>query len=437
MGANVVGIRRENINRWERRAPLTPKEVARLVAESDIAVVVQPSDTRVFGDESYARAGATVAEDLNPCDVIFAVKEVPPELILPDKTYVFFAHVVKGQPANMPMLAALRARGCSLIDYERIVDAGGRRLLFFGRYAGLAGMIDALWALGRRVEWEGGATPFAALKAAWEYEDLEKVRRAAREVGERVAAEGVGAGLAPLIMGFAGYGNASRGAQEILALLPTEDIKPEDVAAVASAAEPSARVIYKVVFKEEHMVEARAPGAAFDLQGYYDHPAKYKPVLAEYLPYLTVLVNCVYWDARYPHFVSKADLASLYGGARPRLRVIADISCDVGGSVEATVKVTSPESPVYVYDVERGEAVDGVAGNGPVILAVYNLPAELPRDAAEYFGAQLEPFVAPLARADWRGTFEGCELPGPIRAATILYRGEFTPPYKYLERHLR
>jgi alpha-aminoadipic semialdehyde synthase len=356
---------------------------------------------------------------------------------LPGKTYVFFSHVVKGQAANMPMLAALCERGCSLIDYERVVDDEGRRLLFFGRFAGLAGMIDTLWALGKRLAFERRETPFAALKAAWQYADLAAARAAVKEAGARVAAEGVGRGLAPLIVAFAGYGHVSGGAQEILDLLPSEEISPGEVAAVAAARKPSDKVVYKTVFKEEHMVEAKARGGSFDLQNYYDFPDKYEPVLAGYLPHLTVLVNCIYWDPRYPHFVTKGDLAALYRGAEPpRLRVIGDISCDVEGGIEATVKGTAPDSPVYVYDAGRGLAVDGVSGNGPVILAVYNLPAELPRDASAYFGRQLEPYVAPIARANWDVSFGASELPPPVKAATILYRGEFTPQYQYLERYL-
>ena len=424
------------MNRWERRAPLTPREVERLVRDEGLRVIVQPSDIRIFEDAAYEEAGATVADDLGPCDVIFAVKEIPAGSILPGKIYVFFSHVIKGQPANMPMLAALRERGCSLVDYERIVDESGRRLVFFGRFAGLAGMIDTLWALGKRLAYEKRETPFASLKAAWQYEELEDARAAVREAGERIADEGLGKDLAPLVVAFVGYGNVSLGAQEILDLMPAEEITPAEVAAVAGASKTSDRVIYKVVFKEEDMVRPRSRGASFDLQDYYDFPAKYEPVLSTYLPHFTVLVNCIYWDARYPRFVTKADLAALYGGAAPRLRVIGDISCDVEGGIEATVKGTTPDSPVYVYDVEGRRAVDGVAGNGPVILAVFNLPAELPRDASAYFGRQLEPFVAPIARAEWEVGFGDLELPPPAKAATILYRGEFTPQYQYLERYL-
>jgi saccharopine dehydrogenase (NAD+, L-lysine-forming) len=438
MDQPTIGIRREDVNPWERRAPLTPREVARLARDEGFSVIVQPSEARAFSDDAYAQAGARIAEDLGPCDVIFAVKEIPSERILADKIYVFFAHVIKGQPANMPMLRRLVERRCSLVDYELVVDGEGRRLVFFGRYAGLAGMIDTLRALGRRLAWEGRETPFAALKAAWEYGSWEEARAAAAEVGERVAAEGVGEGLAPLVVAFAGYGNVSRGAQEMLDLFPHEELAPADVAATASAAEPSDRLVYKVVFKEEHMVRSKEAGAPFDLQDYYDRPEKYEPALAEYLPYVTVLVNCVYWDARYPHFVSKADLASLYrGGSPPRLRVIGDISCDVEGAVEATVKQVDSGSPVYVYDVDRGGAVDGVAGNGPVILAVPNLPAELPLDSSADFAERLEPYVAAIARADWRGSFDAVALPAPIKAATILYNGDFTPRYEHLEGYIR
>jgi hypothetical protein len=435
--AKVIGIRREDVNRWERRAPLTPREVARLVSDEGLEVLVQPSDIRIFGDAAYAEAGATVAEDLTRCDAIFAVKEIPVGSILPDKIYVFFSHVIKGQAANMPMLAALRERGCSLIDYEPIADEEGRRLVSFGRYAGLAGMIDTLWALGKRLAYEKRETPFGALKAAWQYPELEDARAAVREAGARIAREGLGKDLAPMIVAFAGYGNVSSGAQEILDLLPVEEVPPARLAPLASARKRRDKVVYKVVFKEEDMVRPRARGSSFDLQDYYDFPDKYEPVLSTYLPYFTVLVNCIYWDARYPRFVTKGDLAALYGGpAPPRLRVIGDISCDVKGGVEATVKDTTPDAPVYVYDVECGRAVDGVGGNGPVILAVFNLPAELPRDASAYFGRQLEPYVAPVVRADWDVGFGDLDLPPPVKAATILYRGEFTPQYRYLERYL-
>lgn len=438
MSTPVIGIRREDINRWERRTPLTPVEVGRLVSREGVQVLVQPSDIRVFDEAEYTRAGATVAEDLSSCGTVFGIKEIPLAALAAGKTYVFFAHVIKGQPANMPMLARLRELGCAVVDYERIVDEKGRRLLFFGHFAGLAGMIDSLWALGRRLAVEGLETPFADVKPAWQYADLAEAHRAIAWVGKGIEAGGVGPGLAPLVVGFAGYGNVAKGAQEILDLLPVREVAPEDLAKLAGEKKPNDRVVYKVVFKEEHMVRAKEKGGAFQLQDYYDYPDKYDPAFEPYLPHLTVLMNCIYWDQRYPRLVTKRELRRIFGGGRrPRLRVIGDISCDVDGACEATVKYTSPEQAEYVWDVDKGEAVNGVAGNGPVILAVYNLPAELPRDASAYFGAQLLPYVGPIARANWGDHFGALDVPAPIKHATILYRGDFTPAYQYLERYLK
>ncbi|MDX1390594.1 MAG: hypothetical protein R3344_15500, partial [Acidobacteriota bacterium] len=131
-----IGIRREDKSRWERRVPLAPAHVERLVRDG-LEVVVQPSGRRVYPDERYLEAGATLDEDLSDAPLVFAVKEIPTSRLEPGKTYIYFAHVIKGQPYNMPMLRALMDRGCTLIDYERVVDENGRRLILFGRHAGL------------------------------------------------------------------------------------------------------------------------------------------------------------------------------------------------------------------------------------------------------------------------------------------------------------
>ena len=133
---SMIGIRAEDKNRWERRAPLTPEHVSELVHEHDLSIRVQPSSRRAFSDLEYERSGADLALDLDPCRVILGVKEVPTARILPDKTYVYFSHVIKGQEYNMPMLRRLMELRCTLMDYEPIVDERGRRLIFFGRHAG-------------------------------------------------------------------------------------------------------------------------------------------------------------------------------------------------------------------------------------------------------------------------------------------------------------
>jgi alpha-aminoadipic semialdehyde synthase len=346
--------------------------------------------------------------------------------------------VIKGQKANMPMLKELLRKKCQLIDYERVTDDQGRRLIFFGHYAGLAGMIDTLWALGQRLNSEGIENPFSGIHPAHRYPDLADAKRKISAVGDDIKRGGLPDGLAPLVVGFAGYGNVSQGAQEILDLLPLEAIEPGDLSSLEEQKSVSGQALYKVVFREEDMVRHVEGAEGFHLQDYYDHPEKYRSVFQEYLSFLTVLVNGTYWDQRYPRLITKAQLRELYArGSTPRLRVVGDISCDVDGGIEFTVKATDPGNPVFVYNPLDGSIRDGWEGTGPVVLAVYNLPGELPRESSAYFSQILKTFVPEIIRADYTGSLDNCQLPGPIKRAVIAYQGELTPGYRYLEQHVR
>jgi len=168
--SKYIGIRHEDKYAMERRAPLTPRHVDKLVKQKKLDIIVQSSPKRIFTDEEYIRAGAKVSRDLKKCSVIFGVKEMPVDFFEPGKTYVFFAHVIKGQPYNMAMLRRMMELKCNLIEYERVVDEQGKRLIFFGRYAGLAGMINSLWALGLRLRHYGYSSRLARLKQAHEYQ---------------------------------------------------------------------------------------------------------------------------------------------------------------------------------------------------------------------------------------------------------------------------
>ncbi len=434
--AACIGIRREDKSPWERRAPLTPAQAQQLRRDAGLQIVIQPSHQRIFPDDAYRAAGARISEDLSPCPVILGIKEIPPGAIEAGKTYIFFSHTIKGQPHNMPMLRRLLELRCQLIDYERITDDAGRRLIFFGRYAGLAGMIDALWALGRRLDWEGIANPFGDLRRAWEYADLEEARAAVQEAGAHIAAEGVPPALEPLVVGFAGYGNVSRGAQEIFDLLPHTEIAPAQLAGLCKLPRTADRRLVKVIFRESDMVEPLVPDEPFNLQAYYDQPQRYRSRFESYLPSLTVLMNAIYWEPRYPRLVTRAGLERLYAAQPPYLRVIGDLSCDIEGAIECTDHCTRSDQPVYVYQPRSGLATPGIAGAGPVILAVDILPAELPRESSQAFGAALLPLVAALAGADYAAPFADCALPAALRRAAICYQGELTPAYRYLARHL-
>jgi saccharopine dehydrogenase (NAD+, L-lysine-forming) len=432
-----IGIRREDKSRWERRVPVTPEDARKLREEHDIEVWVQPSPIRVFSEEEFTQAGAIVQEDLSPCPVIFAVKEMPLDFFEPGKTYIFFAHVIKGQPYNMPMLKKMLDLGCNLIDYEKVTDEKGRRLIFFGRHAGIAGMIETFWALGKRLDWEGIPNPFSQLRQTYEYKDFAEAKEAVSKLGGKIKTEGLPEAVTPLICGVAGYGNVARGVWEILDLLPVEEIEPEDVAPLVEGSDYAANAIYKVVFKEEHTVEPISPDHQFELQDFYDHPEKYRGKFESYVPYLTLIVNCVYWEEKYPRLVTKDYLKRLYSQQKqPRLRVIGDISCDIEGAIECTVRSTEPDEPVFVYNPFTGEATDGYEGEGPVVMAVDILPSELPRDASVDFSGVLQEFIPAIAKADFSVPFEQLELPPEIKRAVIAYHGELTPDYRYIEEFL-
>lgn len=442
----MIGIRREDKSEWERRVPLTPRKMQDLREKHGIEFCVQPSPVRVFRENEFEQVGAKVQDDLSPASVVFAVKEIPVQYFEPGKTYIFFAHVIKGQAYNMPMLKRMMELGCNLIDYEKVTDERGRRLIFFGWHAGVVAMIDSLWALGRRLEWEGIANPFTGIRDTYTYDNLEAARKDVRAAGERIEAEGLPAEITPLVIGVSGYGNVGRGIQEILTDLPTVEVQPADLARVASDPKASRNVVYRVTFKEEHSVRPKAAGAQFDLQEYYQHPERYEACFEQYLPYLTVLMNSNYWAGQYPRMVTKEQIRKLFGGPQPphsggpqtpRLRVIGDASCDIEGGIECTVKSTEPGDPVYVYDPDTGATTMGVAGRGPVILAVDILPSELPREASEYFSDILGPFIPAIAQADFGVPFEKLDVPPEIRRAVILYHGELTPDYKYIEQYLK
>ncbi|MGH7488861.1 MAG: hypothetical protein ACREMY_25150, partial [bacterium] len=249
-----------------------------------------------------------------------------------------------------------------------------------------------------------------------------------REAGRRMAAEGLPSELQPLVIGFSGYGNVSKGAQEIFDLVPHETIPAADLARWSQTGAASNRVLYKVVFYEKDM--AHPSTGSFDLQQYYREPERYVSRFEEYLPYLTVLVNCIYWDARYPRLVTKSWARRAWtSGARPKLRVIGDISCDIEGSVECTVHATEPGDPIYTYLASDGRTVSGWEGDGPVIMAVDTLPSELPREASVSFGDMLAPFVPAIAGCDFGKRYEDLDLPHAIKRAIIVHRGEFTPDY--------
>ncbi len=433
-----IGIRHEDKYKAERRTPLIPKHVGEFIKEQGIEVWVEHSSQRVFTDEEYTVSGATIVPNLKDVGIIFGVKEIPVEMLEARKTYVFFSHVIKGQPYNMAMLRKLMELECTLIDYERITDGLGKRLIFFGRYAGLAGAINTLWTLGLRLKYLGIDTPFLGLKQARNYFNLEDARKAISRVGFEIARNGLPKELTPFTIGVTGYGNVSGGVQEILSLLPSQEISPENFLNLKASENFQNNLIYKVTFKEEHISAPNSPDKPFELEDYFKHPENYHGIFENYLPQLSVLINGMYWDARYPKILTREYmLRHFVVGARPKLIVVGDITCDPNGSVEATLQGTEPDDPIYVYNPQKHEIIYGYEGEGLQVMAVDILPSELPRDSSIAFSTMLRPYVKAIAHANYKADNpDEAGLPAPLRRALILYRGKLTPEYNYLSQYV-
>jgi len=429
----ILGIRREDKNKWERRVPVTPEHVKELKEKYGIKTIIQPSDIRIFKDDEYRKAGAEISENLSSANVIFAVKEIPSDFFENNKTYIFFSHTIKGQDYNMPMLKKMMDYRCNLIDYEKITDEKGRRLVFFGRHAGIAGMIDTLWAFGKRLESKNIKTPFSEIKKTIEYNGFEDAKNHIKGIGEKIKKEGLPKSISPVVVGFAGYGHVSIGAQEILDVFPVENINPNELEKIQS--HHSDNLIYKVIFKEEDMVERISTESAFELQEYYNNPTLYRSIFDNYVKNLSIVMNCIYWDERYPRLLTKEFIGKNFTDSM-KLQIIGDISVDINGAIEFTEKSTNPDNPVYVYNPIKDEIVDGFKEKGIAVMAVDNLPCELPKESSNSFSESLISFAPSIVKADYSVDFDNLDLPNEIKKALILYKGNLTKDYQYINNFL-
>ncbi|MEE9431007.1 MAG: bifunctional lysine ketoglutarate reductase /saccharopine dehydrogenase family protein [Melioribacteraceae bacterium] len=430
-----VGIRKETQYPSEKRASITPRHAKKLV-ERGIEVFVEEASQRVFKTDEYKQVGATMVDDLSNCDFIFGVKEVPIVDLIPNKPHLFFSHTIKGQDYNMPLLQEILDKNITLMDYELVKNNKDARVVFFGQFAGYAGIIDSLWLLGRRLASEGVQTPFSKIKQATEYDLLADAEKEIEIVGQEIAEQGLPNEITPLITGFAGYGNVSQGAQSLYNILPHQVIKADELDDFIREGEFSNKVVYKVVFKEEDMYE-RPTEKEFSFEYFVDHPSEYLSIMNKYVPNLSMLINGIYWEERFPKHITIENMKEWYKKeAKQKLKVIGDITCDINGSVEMTVKSTKSSNPAFVYEPLTDNVIDGVEGNGPVILAVDKLPAELPRQASESFGDALYPFIQDLVKIDYSKDFEDLDLPDEFKKAVITHKGKLTPNFEYLKKYL-
>lgn len=436
-GNGIIGIRREDKNVWERRCPLTPDQVRALLKEGTVKkCIVQPSTIRCFDDREFADAGAEINEDLSEASTICAVKEVPSNLLISDRTYMFFTHTIKAQPHNMPLLDTMLEKNVRTIDYERIVGADGR-LVKFGPYAGFAGMMDTLHGLGLALLTRGYATPFLHLSLSKEYRSLENARKDLAYAGDLIRERGLPKELCPLTIAVTGAGSVSLAAQQMLHLLPCKYVQVEDLPGLWKKENQDRNCIHVVVVRAKDMVVPKDPSRRFESKHYYQHPDEYMPVFHETVaPYIHVLVNGMYWEPRFPRLLTTRQARHMLEQDRLPMLVLGDITCDIGGSVEFFVKGTEIQNPFYVYDLLRDNVtpIQDYKGEGVIVLGVDHLPAEFPREASTSFGSGLSALVKHVAVSpDTAPLAEQEKALGPeLFNAVVTNKGALTPNFKYI-----
>eukprot|EP00795_Rhopilema_esculentum_P002141 gene2141-17728_t len=417
----ILALRREDINVWERRAPIAPQHIKSL-KEQGINTLVQPSTRRAYTMQEYENAGAIITEDLSPASVIIGVKQVPIDLLIPDKSYAFFSHTIKAQEANMPLLDAMLAKNIRIIDYERMVEENGQRVAAFGKFAGVAGMY---------------------IGATHNYKNSRQAKLAIYELGEDIKAGKLPAHFGPLTFVFTGSGNVSQGAQEMFKELPHVYVGPHELKHAAQKYDHRT-LVYTEVSRQDYLVPKL--GGSFQASEFEAHPERYRSVFAEEIaPYANVIINGVYWAPKNPRLLTYEDALMLlepkkeldkYSGCPDlphTLLAICDISADLGGSIEFMNECTTIEYPFALHDIKKGTTQLGMAGDGVLICSIDNLPAQLPREATDYFGRLLLPWIPEMVNCDARRPLSmESGISNVVKNAIICSNGELTEDYKYI-----
>ena len=394
-----IGIIRETKNPPDRRVPLDPGQCRRLIEGNDgLQIKVQPSAIRCFDDAEYAAAGLELSEDLGDCDVLLGVKEVALDALLPGKTYFFFSHTAKEQPYNRELLREVIRKRIRLVDYEYLTR-GDQRVVAFGRWAGIVGAYNGLRGWGLR-------TGRYALRPAHECFDLEAMLTELDKV--RLDAERIT---------VTGGGRVAGGALEVLDAVGIAHRKPEDFLAHEAPCAVQTRL-------DPWHYTRRRDGANFDFEHFVAHPEEYESRFDAYGERTDLFIACHFWDPRSPLMVTREHLRS---GQFP-MKMVADISCDIGEPIASTLRASTIADPFYGYDPSTGEECEPFADGAVTVMAVDNLPGELPRDAATDFGEAMLRNVLP----DVLGEGESAML----ARATIAENGSLTAPYAYLEDYL-
>lgn len=392
-----IGIIREGKVPPDKRVAFTPSQLKELSATygPEIQFLVQSSPFRSYTDEEFLDAGIQVAEDISEADVLFGVKEVPVDQLIPGKTYFFFSHTIKKQAKNLRLLQAILEKNIRLIDYEVLKDEKGDRVVAFGRWAGIVGAYNAFWTYGKK-------TGLYDLRRASECRDLQDLKFELKKVS-----------LPPIKIVVTGSGRVGKGVLEVLQILKLTQVDTHDFL-FQYYEEP----VFVVLSSSDY--NRRKSDGGFDREEFYSSPEIYESHFMKFAEAGEMLIAAAYWNPGAPRLFELSDINS----PDFSLSVIADVTCDVGGSIPTTVRSSTILDPVYDIDRETGLEIEAFGKQTSIsVMAIDNLPCELPRESSLEFGKQLIQWVVPELREEYSPILE---------RATIARDGDLTLEYMYL-----
>ena len=394
------GIIKERKSPPDRRVVFSPSELAKLKQlYHEATVEVESSDIRIFTDVQYKSMGITVTDDVSDCDVLFGVKEVPVENLIPNKAYFFFSHTIKKQPYNRKLLKAILEKNIDLYDHETIVDAENRRLIGFGKYAGMVGVYNGIRAFGIKFE-------------------LFKLPKAETLAGkEALIAQLKRTTLPPLKFVLTGTGKVGSGAKEIL-----DAIKVKEVTVDNYLTKNYTQSVYVQLDVLEY--NKRIDGQVLDFNDFTSHPEAYVSDFEKFTKVSDIYYAGHFYDNAAPMILTQ----EMLNASDCKLRVVADISCDVNGPIACTLRSSTIEEPIYGYFPLENKEVDVFHPAAIVVMAVDNLPCEIPKDASEGFGEQFMEHVIPA--------FFNGDKDGILQRAKITEKGKLTPRFAYLQEYV-
>ncbi len=399
----TLGLIKENKQPPDRRAAFTPTQCTTIMSHfKNCKILVESSPDRIFSDAHYINQGINVTQNLSDCDILLGIKEVPIQDLISDKTYLFFSHTLKKQEQNRELLRAMIQKNIRFIDYECLVWPNGSRVLGFGRYAGLVGAYETLRAIGKKYK-------SFALKAAYECEDYSEMLKTLRLITPVLK-------QMKLKIVITGSGRVSNGADELLKEIGLQKVSPN-----AFINSNHFESVYTLL--DTHELYKRMDGEPWQKDHFYHNHSCYESIFKPYTTVANVLINGIFWDKALPPHFSKADTQD----PNFSIKIIGDISCDIEGSVPITLRDTTAENPVFGWDAQNQCECEPYSQNSIDVMAVSNLPTELPADASEGFGEELIKTIIP-------------QLFHPstdmIKNATLCENGHLTEKFQYLSDYV-